>query len=385
MAGKKRGQNEGTIYKRKDGRWEGAVTLPGTGGKRKRFYGETQREVREQMTAALRALDQGEVLNTDRQTVEQFLDRWLTEVVKPSVRAKTHHSYSQMVRLHLAPGIGKHQLAKLSPQHIQAFMNAKLAVGLAPRTVQYQRAVLRRALGQALKWGLVNRNVATLVDPPSVPRGEMQSLTLEQAKHFLDTVRGDRQEALYTVALSLGLRQGEALGLRWEDVDLDNGSLRVAVALQRINGQPARLVEPKTKQSRRTLPIPAPLVGQLRAHRVRQLEERLQSAERWEGEQWDLVFANRRGKPLDPTHVVKSFKAHLSRATLPSIRFHDLRHTAASLLVAQGIHPREVMEILGHSTITLTMNTYAHVMPLAKRAALDALSGTLFTGTEGAE
>src|SRR5262249_46507331 len=149
---------------------------------------------------------------------------------------------------------------------------------------QYLRAILRRALGQALKWGLVNRNVATVVDPPSVPRPEMQALTPEQARAFLDAVRGDRLQVLYTVALSLGLRQGEALGLRWQDVDLEAGTRRVAVALQRINGQPPRLVEPKTKQSRRTLPIPPALAAHLRAHRIRQVEDRLLAGSNWEGD-----------------------------------------------------------------------------------------------------
>lgn len=376
----KRGDGEGTIRQRKDGLWEAAYSYRDALGnlKRRSLYAKTQREVAEKLRTALRAVDQGGAVNTDRQTVAQFLDRWLEDVVKPSVRAKTHHSYAQLTRLHLSPMLGKHQLAKLTPQHVQAFMNAKLAAGLSPRTVQYLRAVLRRALGQALKWGLVLRNVATLVDPPRVERKEMTAFSPEQAPQFLTAVRGDRLEALYTVALSLGLRQGEALGLRWQDIDFTAGTLRVAVALQKINGQPPRLVEPKTKKSRRVLPVPAPLLAQLKAHRKRQHMERLVAGERWVGEQWGLVFCNTYGGPLDASHVVAAFKKHLVRAGLPSIRFHDLRHSCASLLVAQGTHPREVMEILGHSTITLTMNTYAHVMPQAQRNALTALSGTLF-------
>lgn len=376
MAGK-RGQNEGSISKRQDGRWEAALTLPGTGGKRKRFYGETQRVVREQLTAALRALDQGEPPATECQTVAQFLARWLEDVVKPSVRPKTYHSYAQLVRLHLAPGLGQHQLRKLQPQHVQAFMNEKLAAGLSPRTVQYLRAVLRRALGQALKWGLVARNVATLVDPPRMERPQLRALTPDESRRFLDAVRGDRLEALYAVALALGLRQGEALGLRWQDVDLDAGELRVRVALQRVQGQPLRLVEPKTRQSRRTLPLPPPVIAQLRAHRTRQREDRLLAGERWEGEGWGLVFANTRGGPLEPRNLTTRYKALLALAGLPNIRFHDLRHSCASLLLAQGVHPRVVMEILGHSTITLTMNTYSHVLPQAQRDALDRL-GDLF-------
>ena len=360
MAGK-RGDGEGTIRQRKEGLWEAKYSYRDAAGnlQRRSLYAKTQREVSEKLRAALMTIDRGDQPLTDRQTVGQFLDRWLVDVVKPSVRPKTHYSYAQLVRLHLLPGLGRHQLAKLTAQHVQAFMNAKLAAGLSARTVQYLRAVLRRALGQALKWGLVSRNVATLIDPPRVERPEMLAFTPEQAARFLAGVRGDRLEALYTVALSLGLRQGEALGLRWQDVDLESGALRVAVALVKINGQPPRLAEPKTARSRRALPLPAPLIAQLRAHRTRQREERLLAGEKWVGEQWGLVFANRLGGPLDPAHVVTAFKKHLQRAELPNLRFHDLRHSCASLLVAQGTHPREVMEILGHSTIALTMNTYS--------------------------
>jgi integrase len=187
------------------------------------IFGKTQREVREKLTAALRAIDQGEAPITERQTVAQFLDRWLTDVAKPTVRPKTYHSYAALVRLHLAPALGHHQLSKLGPEHVQRMMNQKLASGLSPRTVQYLRAVLRRALGQALKWGLVARNVATLVDPPRVVQAEIRPLDPDEARRFLAAVRGDRLEALYAVAL--------ALGLRWQDIDLDAGVLHVRVAL----------------------------------------------------------------------------------------------------------------------------------------------------------
>jgi integrase len=245
--------------------------------------------------------------------------------------------------------------------------------------VQYLHAVLRRALGQALKWNLVPRNAARLVDPPRVERPEMLALTPEQARCFLDAVSGDRLGALYSVAVALGLRQSEILGLRWEDVDFEQQMLRVRAQLLRIDGA-KRLVEPKTRQSRRTLPLPATIAAGLRAHRSRQLQERLLAGARWEGNGWDLVFTNTRGGPLDARHLVRAFKDHLVRAGLPDIRFHDLRHSCASLLVAQGLHPRVVMETLGHSTITLTMNTYSHVMPALQREAADMMDNVLLAG-----
>jgi integrase len=214
------------------------------------------------------------------------------------------------------------------------------------------------------------------VDPPRVRRPEIHPLTPEQARTFLDAARGDRLEALYSVALAIGLRQGEALGLRWEHIDLDGGELRVRVALQRIAGK-LQLVEPKTRQSRRTIPLPQVAVNALRAHRVSQLEERLLAGDRWVDT--GLVFCTPKGTPLDARNVTRRFQKLLKQTDLPHQRFHDLRHTCATLLLVQGVPPRVVMEILGHSQISLTMDTYTHVVPALKREAanrMDALLGT---------
>jgi len=385
MAGR-RGHDEGSITKRADGSWEAKISLGYRSGKdgkvrrvRKSFYGKTRREVADKLNLALRDHQQGLPVAVERQTVATFLDRWLEEVVRPTVRPRTHHSYAQLVRVHIAPAIGRHQLTTLAPQHVQTMMNDKLAAGLSPRTVQYLRAVLRRALGQALKWGLVARNVATLVDPPRSVRHEIAFLTPAQARTFLDVVRGDRQEALYRVALSLGLRQGEALGLRWQDVDLDDRTLRVRVALQRIGGKLV-LTEPKTRQSRRSIPMPGSVVAALREHRDRQTFERATAGDRWQD--WGLVFPTPTGTPVDARNAVRHFKAALVRAGLPPMRWHDLRHSCASLQLAQGIAPRVVMETLGHSQIGITMNTYSHVIPEMQRQAAD-LMDDLLSGTGG--
>lgn len=380
----RRGHNEGGIYQREsDGKWCAAVDLGYVNGKRKRkvIYGKTRREAAEKLTRALTDHQQGLPVATERQTVAQFLDRWLTDVARPKLRPSTYRSYQQKIRLYLVPALGRHQVAKLDPQQVQAMMNALSERGLAPRTIQYTQAILRRALNQAVKWGQVARNVAALTDPPRVERPEMQALSPDQARRFLDAVRGDRAEALYSVALSLGLRQGEALGLRWQDVDLDAGELRVRVALQHLSGEAPCLVEPKTRQSRRTLPLTPGLVAQLRAHRTRQLEERLRAGDGWQGEAWGLVFTNTAGGPLSKWTLTHQYKRHLERAGLPAIRFHDLRHSCASLLVAQGVHPRVVMDILGHSTIALTMNTYSHVLPQAHRDAAELLAGLFADAT----
>jgi len=377
----RRGHGEGSIYRRaSDGRWCCVVDLGWVEGKRKRkvLYGKTRKEVAEKLKVTLRAQQQGLPIATERQTVAQFLERWLAEVVQGTVRERTHALYAQAVRIYIAPAIGQQQLDKLTPQHVQGMINGLSARGLAPGTVRGARAVLARALGQALKWGLVMRNVAMLTDAPRVGRHDFTILDPEQARRFLDAVRGDRLEALYTVALSLGLRQGEALGLRWRDVELDAGALHVRMALQWIYTQEPRLVEPKTARSRRTLPLPPEVAVQLRAHRTRQLEERLRAGADWQGEAWDLVFADPVGTPIDARHLRHWFKAHLKRAGLAPVRFHDLRHSCASLLVAQGVHPRVVMEILGHSQIAMTMNTYSQAIPESTREALGRLD-TLLT------
>ncbi|MBF6613856.1 MAG: site-specific integrase, partial [Chloroflexi bacterium] len=311
------------------------------------------------------------------QTLGQFLATWLEDSVRPTVRPKTYDSYAQVVRLYIEPELGRVQLGKLTPQQIQHLLNKLLKMGLAPRTVRYCHAILKMALGRAYKWSLVPRNVAQLVDAPRSLRYEMRSLTPEEARVFLTTVRGDRLEALYSVAIALGLRQGEALGLRWEDVDMDKCTLRVRYALQRIDGKP-QLVEPKTQKSRRTIFMPQVTVNALRTHRIRQLEERLAAGERWK--ESGLVFTSTIGTPLDPRNAFRSFQDALQRAGLPHIRFHDLRHTCASLLLAQGVHPRVVMEALGHSQISLTMDTYSHVIPALQKEAADRMDALLSEG-----
>jgi integrase len=253
-------------------------------------------------------------------------------------------------------------------------MKGKLAAGLSPRTVQYHHAILRRALGQAHRWGLVSRNVAKLVDPPRVRRPEIRPLTPEQARTLLEAARGDRLEALYTVALAVGLRQGEALGLRWDDIDLDRGWLTVRNALQRL-GPGWQLVEPKTARCRRTIALPSVVAAALQSHRTRQLQERLWAGARWQEN--DFVFASRIGTPLDGTNVTRRFQQLLRRSGLPRQRFHDLRHACASLLLAQGVHPRVVMETLGHSQVGLTMNTYSHVIPALQREAATQMDAVL--------
>jgi len=373
----KRGQNEGSIYKRSDGRWAGAVSLGYVGGKpkRKTIYGRTRKDVQDRMTRLMNDKQSGLPVVGEKQRVGEFLTDWLENWVKPSVKPKTFSSYSDTVRLHLAPALARVSLAKLTPQLVQTMLNERLGSGLSPRTVGYIRSVLSIALARALKLGLVQRNVVALVDRPNVAHHEIQPLGVEQSRALLNAAQDHRLGALFSVALALGLRKGEALGLRWQDVDFDAGTLVISGALQRINSALIR-TETKNNASRRMLRIPAAALRALREHRVKQMEERLVAGEKWRDS--GLVFTTTIGTPLDPRNVLRHFARVLSAAGIPHVRFHDLRHSCASLLLAQGVPARMVQEILGHSAIRVTMDVYSHVMPSMRddaARAMDAVFG----------
>jgi integrase len=372
----KRGRNEGTIFKRSDGRWLAAIDLGWENGKRKRkyIYGSTRAAVAEQLTRLLRDKAQGLPVALERQTLRQFLEDWLEQSVGPRVAPRTFESWRLIVHRHIDPALGAVPLQKVSPQNIRALLNRKLEDGLSAQTVRHIRTVLRCALGEAVKFGLIVRNSAALVEGPRIPHHEIHPLTPEEARRFLDAAKGERLEALYSVALAVGLRRGEALGLRWHEVDLDQRILRVNQTVQRVNGK-LRFLEPKTERSRRTIIIPDTVVATLRLHRKRQLEERLLAGAKWRD--FGLVFATRVGTPLEPRNVHRDFKRILAKARVHDQRFHDLRHAAASLLLAQGINPRVVMELLGHSRIGITMDTYSHVVPSLMREAADKMDQIL--------
>jgi integrase len=373
----RRGPNEGSIYERWDGRWAGSVQIGYEDGKRvrKHVMGRTRAEVKEKMAALMRAHEEKRPIPSQREKLGPFLRRWLDEVARPTLRASTYDSYDDILRAHLIPGLGRHPIATLTPADVQSFLNAKLKSGLSPRRVQYIHAVLRRALVTAERWGMISRNVARLVEPPRVPRHEISPLTPEQAKTLIEAAKDDRHRALYVTALGTGLRQGELLALRWEDVDLDAGRLRVRHTLANVGGT-LTLLEPKTDRSRRNVMLPDSVVTALRAHRTQQRKERLVSGSRWVDS--GHVFTTLHGTPYHAATITRAFKAALTRAGLPACRFHDLRHAAATFLLAQGMTLEDVKNLLGHSSITLTSNTYGHVLEQRQRqvaAAMDAVLG----------
>lgn len=379
VAVSKRANGEGSVYRRGPRSWEARITVGyGQDGRqiRKFFYGKTRAEAQDKLSRALADAKEGLAPCDDRQTVGQFLKRWLKDCAKPSVRPSTYTRYEQAVRLHLSPKLGQIRLVDLSHKDLQRFMNQKLEEGLSPRSVQILHATLRAALNRAVLWGDVRRNVARVVQPPRSSPKPVDPFTPDEARAFLKAVEGHRLQALFVLALATGLRQGELLGLRWQDIDLEEGMLSVRYALGRRDGGYC-LVEPKTRQSRRTIALPEIAIEALKTHRSRQVQERLAVGPGWT--ELDLVFTTDRGQPMNSRAPYGQFRRVLETAGLRPQRFHDLRHCCATLLLVQGVHPRLVMETLGHSDVGITLNTYSHVLTELKRQTAVQMDAVLST------
>lgn len=368
---------EGTVSQRQDGRWEAAAYVPIADGTRRRVrqYARTKAEASQKLRELLRNVDLGIPVATRSWRLDEYMTHWLEHTVKPDRRPKTYQGYESMVRLHITPALGKKRLGALTASEVRAFLSTMTASGkFSPRMVQLAHAVLRNALEQAVREEVIPRNVAKLVRPPA-PRYRIgRGLSAEQARKLLEAARDDRFSALYVLALYVGLRRGELLGLRWQDVDLDRGTLEVVQTLQRIDGE-LRFVPPKTERSVRTVPLPGVCIRALREHRARQAEERLAAGAGWTDS--GLVFATRHGTPVEPDNLRRSWHPLRKAIGQPDLRFHDLRHTCVTLLLELGAPPHVVREIVGHSDIQVTMTIYAHASLDEKRRALSALDERL--------
>ncbi|CAN5193034.1 site-specific integrase [soil metagenome] len=376
----RRGHHEGSIFQRQsDGLWVASITWKDAAGKvhRPRRYRKTRVQARDALKELEREVERGVQVASKSPALAAYLEQWLTASVEPSVRVKTYQGYQSIVAVRIVPHIGGLKLQQVTPPVIQALYSDLAASGLAPRSVIHTHRCLRRAMQQALKWGMIVRNPCDAVDVPRAPRAEMKVLDRHEVETLLTATRDDRQHALYVVAVTAGLRLGELLGLQWSDIDFDGGRLMVRRALQFQTGKGHVFTEPKTSKSRRTVHLSQRAVTALREHKVRQLEERLMLGSEWKMP--ELVFTNYTGRPIDPGDMSNRLKAALKVAGLPAIRFHDLRHTAATLLFQAGTHPKLVQELLGHSSIALTMDTYSHVIPAMHgevAATMDALFGS---------
>lgn len=374
----KRGNGEGSISRRKGGGWMGQyVVHTAEGRKRRTVYGQTRAEVAKKLAKALSQREDGLVFDAGNLKVGEYLERWLKDSVEGNVRSRTLSNYQMQVRRHIVPALGSIKLKALSPAHVQGLYRQKLDSGLAPASVRYIHAVLHRALKQALRWGLVPRNVSEAVDLPKLVNEEVDALLPEEARAFLEAACGDRFEALYVAAVTTGMRRGELLGLRWSDVTLDGtATLRVARQLQRMrDGSRLQFVPPKSGKGR-TIRLPLRTVEALKAHRARQAEEKLKAGSLYQD--GGLVFATEIGTPLEPSNIDwRSFKPLLKKAGLPDMRFHDLRHTCATVLLTEGVNPKFVQELLGHADIGLTLGTYSHFLPSMGDQTANAMENAL--------
>jgi integrase len=387
----RRGWGEDSVYQDGD-RWRGAISLGRTpDGRRRRVKvsGNTKAEVITKLKEVRRSLDAGVESPTSRLTVGAYLDRWI-EGVPARVEQSTAADYADTVRLHLKPALGSKMLTKLSVSELNALWAAKRKAGYSANSIRIMRTVLRSALHQAEREGLLVRNVAALSDPPQLDQPEGRSLTLAEAKTLLSAAKGERLEALYAVTLTCGLRRGEALGISWTDVDFDSGLLHVRRQLRRERlsleeaqelGRRTQLVlrNLKTRRSRRTLHITPALDGLLRAQRARQAQERLAAGPAWADS--DLVFTTKKGTPIDPDNFAHYFHRLCARADLGHWTPHELRHSAASIMLAQGTPLWVVSEVLGHASLAITKDVYGHLDGDEKKEATEAITDVLF-GTE---
>ena len=370
----------GHITKRGKGSWAVVVDLgrDPTTGKRKQLWRSVKGSKREAEALLVHLLAQRENgIDTPpgRITVAEYLQQWLSVYAQPNTAPKTFRRYEQIVRVHLLPVIGGTPLAKLRPLHIQEVYTQVLEKGVSARTALHCHRVLREALQHALKWQLIPRNPADAVQPPRPQRYEIAAMGPDEVKRLLAAADETRYGDLIHLAAMTGLRQGELIGLRWQDVDLETGILHVRQTCQWLSRVGFVFRQPKTYRSARPVALSPASVARLHQHRLRQLEDRLAAGPAYQDS--GLVFANALGAPVHPTNLRRTWLRIAEQAGLPRLRFHDIRHAHASLLLQQGVHPKIVSERLGHSGVAITLDTYSHVLPSLQAQAASGLDALL--------
>ncbi len=370
---RRRGNGEGSIFQRADGRW--CVTLPlgyNDTGKRQRrtVYSRTKAEALQQLLEAQNRAVSGKLMAPSQMTVYDYLKTWIEDTVRTSSEKSTYALYEVIVRTKINPTIGGLRISKVEPLHIQRMLSALDKQGATARTRQVVLQVAKRAFRDAVRMRIIPYNPASEIERPKHRTREMSVLTFEQVAKLLETVRNDRLFALYVLAVTTGMRQGELLGLQWQDIDFIDGSLRVVRQLGDVRGE-LYFTEPKTKRGKRYISLPQVAVAALREHLMDLGREPKPS---------EIVFTDTHGGPIRRSSLRRNwFHPALKRAELPMIRFHDLRHTAATLLLAQNLNPKIVQERLGHTQIATTIDIYGHVIPSMQKEASDRLDH-LFAG-----
>jgi integrase len=379
---KSRANGDGDVFGRKNK--EGKITsyrgaYVGPDGRRRYVSGRTKEEARKALREARSNSDAGLVFDGGTVTLASYLDRWLADSVKDTVRQRTYERYESIVRVHIKPTIGRVKLKALTPAHARALYRQKLDSGLSPRTVNYIHVTLHKALSQAVSDGLVQRNAAQ-VKAPRPEKPEIKPLSPDQARKLIGAAyeTADRYAALYVVALHTGMRAGEMLGLRWDDLDLDASGATPALQVRRTLSETRaghKFELPKSGKGR-SIKLSRKAVEALRSHRAKQAEEKLRLGSLWEDS--GLVFPTTTGTTTSGTNLLgRHFKPLLKRAGLPPIRLHDLRHTCATILLMAGKHPKFVQEMFGHANISITLDTYSHVIEGMDGGLADAMDDAL--------
>jgi integrase len=368
---KRRGHGEGSIYQRKDGRWGATITL--VNGKRKTLYGKTRNEVADKLNTALQEQKQGLLVTGPGQTVAHYLHYWLEKVHNTTIRASTYALYRRHLKNHIIPALGHIQLQKLTADQVQAFCSKMSSEGLSSGTIRLIHTILYTALGDAVRWKRLATNVCDAVKLPRLSQREVNPLDQEQAQRLLQAAQGNRLVYLLTVALTTGMRLGEILSLHWDDVDLEKRVLQVRSTVDYVPGRGRVESEPKTEAGKRQIVLPQMTVEALKLQRAHQLEARLKAGKT--RQERGLVFANRNGGYFSRAMLYANFKKLLKEAGQPEMHFHDLRHSAATILLSMGVPANVVQEILGHANFGTTMNIYGHVLPSMQRDAIAELDG----------
>lgn len=357
---KKRANGEGTIRQRKDGRWEGLYTV---NYKRKSIYGKTQEEVRKKLNKILNDIDNNIYVEDSKITVGEWLNTWLYDYKKNTVKQKTFEGYETLVRVHLIPAFSKIQLKKLTVDHVQKFINAKVKDGLSSRTIRYINTLLHGALKQAVNNGLLVRNVSEAVVLPERKQKERKFLTADEQNRLINSLKDEQQGFILLFALSTGLRRGELLALRWSNYDTEKRYISIKENLSRLKGEDGKshltFTTPKTASSKRTIPLLPDISKMLNEHRHAQTVKRFQAGQLWEDN--DLIFCTDFGKPIEPRNLHRVLERACDKANISCINIHALRHAFATRALENGIPLKVVSDILGHSSISMTADIYSHV------------------------
>jgi integrase len=369
---RKRGiKGAGSVYQRKsDGRWVGSFIVEET-GKRKSIYASTEKEAWQKLQQALQEQKQGTLATSPKQKLSTFLTQWLEEVHRPpAIRPTTYQRYLDVSRKHILPALGHFELQKVTPQRIQTFYSTKLKEGQSTSSVHIMHSLLSKAFDTAVKWRLISSNPCKGTTIPHEVKREAQSLTEEQARHLLEAARDHDLEVFVVTALSTGMRIGELLALRWSDIDMEQGMVNVHRTVTYLRGHFIE-GEPKTKSGKRKILIPAEACAILQKHRQQQQARREQTGVKWQD--LDLVFCTRSGGFLHAGVQEHRLYRLLEQVQLPRMHVHDLRHSAATLLGAMGVNPKVIQEILGHSSLKITLEIYSHVLPSMQQDARDKM------------